>query len=159
MPPSEDPNGSGVGATEDDVSLLWLTKSSYTDAAVTLLETNRAAWGGGTIFYGPSLALNYDDPTKDSRTPDIIVTPTPGVVFTGSTAKQEEHGGFSHDDTNVMLLVSNPALQTRTVYAEVQTMQVAPTVLTLFGIDPSKLDGVRLEGTSSLPDLTFGGND
>jgi hypothetical protein len=47
MPPSEDPNGSGIGATEDDVSLLWLTDPSYTDAAVALLENNRAATGIG----------------------------------------------------------------------------------------------------------------
>ena len=53
MPPSEDPNGTGIGATEDDVSLLWLTNPSFTDAAVALLEANRAATGIGQIYYGP----------------------------------------------------------------------------------------------------------
>src|SRR5579863_915733 len=114
MPASEDPNGTGVGSTEDDVSLLWLTNPSYTDQAVDLLEANRTTWGGGQIFYGASLALNYNDPRKDPRTPDIIVTPTPGVTYTGSNTKQMEHGGFAHDDTNVMLLVSNPAISPRT---------------------------------------------
>jgi arylsulfatase A-like enzyme len=33
----------------------------------------------------------------------------------------------------------------------VQTAQVAPTVLKLLGIDPAKLDAVRIEGTESLP--------
>ena len=33
-------------------------------------------------------------PEGDPRTPDIIVTPNVGVVYTGSTKKQEEHGGF-----------------------------------------------------------------
>ncbi len=47
----------------------------------------------------------------DPRTPDIIVIPNVGVVYTGSLKKQSEHGGFAHDDTNVMLLVSNPAIQ------------------------------------------------
>ncbi|KAA6464875.1 alkaline phosphatase family protein [Acidobacteria bacterium AB60] len=159
MPPSEDPNGPGIGSTEDDVSLIWLTKPSYTDAAVKLLEANRTAWGGGAIFYGRSVALSYNDPTRDPRTPDIIVTPTPGVVYTGSSGKQEEHGGFAHDDTNVMLLVANPALKQRTVYSEVQTMQVAPTVMSVLGLDPNKLDGVRLEGTAGLPDLTWNGNE
>jgi hypothetical protein len=151
MPPSEDPNGTGVGATEDDVSLLWLTNSSYTDAAVALLEANRTTWGGGQIFYGPTLALNYNDPTKDPRTPDIIVTPTPGVTYTGSNTKQMEHGGFAHDDTNVMLLVSHPSFKARTVYTEVGTLQVAPSILTALCMDPGKLDGVRLEGTPALP--------
>jgi hypothetical protein len=160
MPPSEDPNGSGIGSTEDDVSLLWLTNTSYTQQALSLLENERTTWGGGTMFYGPSLALNYNmpglPPHGDPRTPDIIVTPTAGVVYTGSAKKQEEHGGFSHDDTNVMLLVSNPALGARTVYSEVGTLQIAPTILTSLGLDPAALDGVRKERTRALPDLSFG---
>ncbi|WP_348260741.1 alkaline phosphatase family protein [Telmatobacter sp. DSM 110680] len=163
MPPSEDPNASGIGSTEDDVSLLWLTNPSYTDAAVSLLEANRAATGIGQIYYGPSVALNYDTPgwapNGDPRTPDIIVTPNVGVTYTGSNKKLMEHGGFSHDDTNVMLLVSNPALVPHTVYSEVGTLQVAPSILKALGLDPSKLDGVRLEGTGVLPDLNLNFNE
>jgi len=159
MPPSEDPNGSGIGSTEDDVSLLWLTNPSYTDAAVTLLEANLKTIGAGQIFYGPSLALNYGTPglapNGDPRTPDIIVTPNIGVVYTGSSAKQEEHGGFAHDDTNVMLLLSNPEIHPGTVYSSVGTNQVAPTILRALGLDPQKLDGVRLEGTGVLPDVNL----
>jgi Type I phosphodiesterase / nucleotide pyrophosphatase len=155
MPPSEDPNGSGIGSTEDDVSLLWLTDPSYTDAAVTLLEGNlgASAIGAGQFYYGPSLALNYNDPNRDPRTPDIIVTPNVGVTYSGSHAKQAEHGGFAHDDTNVVLLVSNPDFDRRTVRAAVGTAQVAPTILKALGIDPSALDAVRIEGISALPDL------
>ena len=154
MPPSEDPNGSGIGSTEDDVSLLWLTNPSYTDAAVTLLEGNRASTGIGQIYYGASAALNYNlggFSPDDPRTPDIIVTPNVGVTYTGSNKKLMEHGGFAHDDTNVMLLVSNPAFRPKTVFSEVGTLQVAPTVLRALGLDPALLDGVRLEGTTALP--------
>ena len=66
-----------------------------------------------------------------------------------------EHGGFAHDDTNVMLLVSNPAFNSRTVYTSVGTNQVAPTILKALGLDPNYLDGVREEGTSALPDLNL----
>ncbi len=103
----------GVGPTEDDVSLLWLTDPTTLSAAVATLEANRNTAGIGQIYYGPSVALNYDvpglPPNGDPRTPDIIVTPNMGVTYTGSNKKLEEHGGFSHDDTNVMLLMSNPA--------------------------------------------------
>ena len=159
MPPSEDPNGSGIGATEDDVSLLWLTNPSYTDAAVALLESNLKTIGAGQIFYGPSVALNYNTPGLgpglDPRTPDIIVTPNVGVIYTGSAAKQEEHGGFAHDDTNVMLLVSHPSYKAHTVYSEVGTLQVAPSILKALGLDPRALDGVRMEGTGILPDVNL----
>jgi hypothetical protein len=155
IPDSESPLLSGIGPTEDDVSLLWLKSSSDTDASVALLEANASATGIalGQIYYGPSLTLNYNDPTVDPRTPDIIVTPNVGVTYSGSHAKQAEHGGFAHDDTNVVLLLSHPSFEPRTVRAEVGTAQVAPTILKALGMDPRALDAVRIEGTGVLPAL------
>jgi len=146
-------NPTGIGPTEDDVSLVWLTNSSDTLAAVQILEANASNAGIalGQIYYGPSLKLNYNDPTKDPRTPDIIVTPNVGVTYSGSTAKLAEHGGFSHDDTNVILLLSNPSYQAKTIREGVGTVQVAPTILQTLGINPTALSAVRAEGTSVLP--------
>jgi hypothetical protein len=160
LPFSESPlNSTGIGPTEDDISLLWLKDSSQTASAVATLEENGTKIGLGTIFYGPSLAINYNTPglppNGDPRTPDIIVTPNPGVVYTGSTAKQEEHGGFGHDDTNVMMLLSNPSFRPHTVYSDVSTAQVAPTILQALGLNPGSLQAVQLEGTSVLPDLNL----
>jgi len=153
IPDSESPLTSGIGPTEDDVSLLWLKNSSDSLPAVQLLEQNAGPTGIalGQFYYGPSLTLNYNDPTVDPRTPDIIVTPNVGVTYSGSHAKQAEHGGFAHDDTNVILLLSNPKFEARTVSAAVGTAQVAPTILQALGISPSKLDAVRIEGTGVLP--------
>ncbi len=159
LPFSESTNNpTGIGPTEDDVSLLWLASSANTDAAVAVIEANPSTTTGvglGQIYYGPSLALNFNNPTNDPRTPDIIVTPNVGVTYSGSTAKQEEHGGFSHDDTNVVLLLSFPTFQSRTVSAGVGTAQVAPTILRALGINPSALEAVRAEGTPVLPAVPF----
>ena len=147
-------NPTGIGPTEDDVSLVWLSSSFDTDAAVEILEANPSTTTGiglGQIYYGPSVFLNYNDPTTDPRTPDIIVTPNVGVTYSGSHAKQAEHGGFAHDDTNVILLLSKPNFKPRTVSASVGTAQVAPTILKALGINPSALDAVRAEGTAVLP--------
>ncbi len=92
----------------------------------------------------------------DPRTPDIIVLPNVGVVYTGSLKKQSEHGGFAWDDTNVMILVSNPEFERRTIHSFVETTQVAPTILKSLGLDPDDLDAVRKEGTPVLPGLDFG---
>jgi Type I phosphodiesterase / nucleotide pyrophosphatase len=151
LPLSESNNGPGPGTTEDDISLLWLKHSSDTNAAVGILEANAAKAGIGEIFYGNALSQNYGSPLTDPRTPDIIVQPNVGVVYTGSARKLAEHGGFAHDDTNVILLLSNPEFDGKTVHADVSTTQVAPTILKVLGIDPKKLDGVRLEGTPVLP--------
>jgi len=160
LPFSESPlNPTGVGSTEDDVSLLWLANSANTQTAVNTLETNVAQAGIGQIYYGPTLALNYNSPglppNGDPRTPDIIVAPNVGVTYTGSKTKLAEHGGFSHDDTNVILLLSNPAFAPRTVYSGVGINQVAPTILSALGLNPNSLDGVRLEGTSVLPEVNL----
>ena len=145
-----------IGATEDDVSLLWLSPGTSTLDAVSLLESSATAAGIGQILYGPSLELMFGTPGLpaqggDPRTPDIIVLPNTGVVYTGSTKKQAEHGGFAADDTNVMLLVSNPSIRARSVTSFVETTQVAPTVLKLLGLNPRSLDAVRVEGTPVLP--------
>lgn len=157
----------GLGPTEDDISQLWLTNSSDTLTAVGMLESNAAAAGIGQIFYGASLTTMFNAPGVpnspgpccrlreggDPRTPDIIVAPNVGVVYTGSARKQSEHGGFAHDDTNVMLLVSNPGLRARTYTSFVETAQVAPTILQILGLNPDELDAVRTEGTPVLPGL------
>ena len=92
-------------------------------------------------------------PNGDPRTPDIVVTPNIGVTYSGSTKKLAEHGGFSHDDTNVMMLLSNPSFSLKTVTSPVETTQIAPTILAALGLDPDKLIAVRVEGTQVLPGL------
>ncbi len=159
IPYSESPlNPTGIGATEDDVSVLWLKRGVSVSAAVKLLENNATAIGLGEIYYGPTLAINYNvgglEPGEDPRTPDIIVTPNVGVTYSGSTTMIGDHGGFAHDDTNVMLLVANPAFTAHTVSAVVATRQVAPTIVKVLGLNPAALDAVRAEGTPVLPEVT-----
>ncbi len=160
LPESESPsNPNGIGPTQDDISQLWLKNSSDTQAAVDILQQNAAAAGIGQIFYGASLQTMFNapglPPVGDPRTPDIIVQPNVGVIYTGSAKKLAEHGGFAQDDTNVMMLVSNPQFKPRTVTSFVETTQVAPTILKALRLDPRSLDAVKIEGTPVLPDLSF----
>jgi len=167
-----DPNN-GLGIAEDDISQLWLADSTKTGDAVTALENAATTIGLGQILYGGSLTTIFNPPGLptnpgpccflrpggDPRTPDIVVLPNVGVVYTGNLKKQSEHGGFAWDDTNVMLLVSNPHIEARTVHSFVETAQVAPTVLQILGLDPNKLDAVRKEGTPVLPGLSLEDED
>jgi len=161
-PPSQvlSPNGVGPGlpvaqADEDDVSLLWLTDQSQTAAAVATLNANENIFGQGEIFSGPSLTLQFNDPLTDSRTPDIIVAPNVGVVYTGGKKKVAEHGGFAYDDRNVLLIVSNPKYKAATFVDQVETRQIAPTIVKALGLDPNLLSAVKSEHTETLPGLPF----
>ena len=158
IPFSESPlNTTGIGATEDDVSVLWLKKGVNVETAVQLLESDATEIGTGEILYGPTLAPNYNvgglEPGEDSRSPDIIVTPNIGVTYSNSTSMIGDHGGFAHDDTNVMLLVANPGFAAQTVSAETATIQVAPTILSALGLNPAALQAVQMEGTPVLAEV------
>ena len=163
-PPSQIVSPVGVGpglpvaqADEDDISMLWLTDQSQTANAVATLAvaSNEDLFGQGEIFAGPSLTLQFNNPLTDSRVPDIIVAPNVGVIYTGGTAKVSEHGGFAYDDRNVLLIVSNPKYKASTFNDQVETRQIAPTILKALGLDPSLLSAVRSEHTETLPGLPF----
>jgi hypothetical protein len=158
--PSEVLTGAGIGvaqALEDDISVLWLAQSdpATTISAVGTLEANAAKIGanGGEIYSGALLDRLFNDPATDPRTPNIIVQPNIGVVYTGGGKKVAEHGGFAFDDTNVMMLVANPAIEPVTISSPVETAQIAPTILAVLGLDPGGLVAVQKEGTQVLPGL------
>ena len=164
LPPSESNAGGQIGPTEDDISLLWLKKSCDATAEAQTLETQSPASsnvaGIGQIFYGSAVQQVFDvpgiPPNGDSRTPDIIVTPNVGVTYSGSTAKQAEHGGFSHDDTNVVIMFSNPSFKPKTFSTPVETAQVAPSILHVLGLSSQSLQSVRMEGAQVLPGIPSG---
>ena len=87
-----------------------------------MLEANAKEAGIGQIFYGASLTTMFNAPGVPTVPGPCCQLRTGGdparpisswrrtsVSFTPASAKkQSEHGGFAHDDTNVMLLVSTP---------------------------------------------------
>lgn len=142
---------------DDDIALIWLADQSQTDAVATYLNANARALFIDEVMAGHEIELKFNSPLKDNATPDILVQPVYGTIYTGSTAKNAEHGGFSFGDTNVGLIVSNPGIDRRTVKTPVATSQVAASILKALGIDPEGLGAVRKEGTGVLPFLFDGG--
>ncbi|MBR0800385.1 alkaline phosphatase family protein [Bradyrhizobium jicamae] len=138
---------------DDDIALIWLQDQSQAKAAIDYLNTNAKALFIDEVIGGDELKLKFNDPAQDSRTPDIIVQPVYGTIYTSSTKKNAEHGGFSFGDTNVALIVSNPVLPAVTLKTPVATSQVAPTILRALNIEPEALNSVRVERTAVLPGL------
>jgi hypothetical protein len=153
---------------DDDVALVWLTNQGQTSTAVDALLADRA--GANTartrsVLAGRALAARYNSPLRDPRTPDLIVSPIPGTIYSKSGAKVAEHGGFAPDDTHVALIVVDGARLAgaarshghdvhgvgHTIWARVETRQVAPTILVALGLDPRLLDSVRIEHDRALP--------
>jgi predicted AlkP superfamily pyrophosphatase or phosphodiesterase len=138
---------------DDDIALIWMPsgQQEQTQAVANYLNLHAKELFIEEVMSGNELTLKFNDPQVDSRTPDILVQPIYGTIYTTSQAKNAEHGGFSFADTNVGLIVSNPSFQPRVVKSPVATSQVAATILSALGIDPSHLQAVRNEGTKVLP--------
>jgi hypothetical protein len=155
--PGFSPNGFEIC---DDEALVWLspdkqqgrdpaTHEKYYDEAKAYIEANASQLQIQQLLDRKDLKKLYRDPFKDSRTPDFIAITNHGVICTGGS-KLAEHGGFSNDDRNVLLLLSSRHLRPATVDGRVYTTQIAPTILFALGLDPSQLDAVRKEHTDVL---------
>jgi hypothetical protein len=138
---------------DDDIALIWLQNQNQAQMVADYLNANAKALFIDEVLAGKALRLKFNNPATDSRTPDIIVQPQYGTIYTGSGKKNAEHGGFSFGDTNVGLIVSNPEFNKRVIKTPVLTSQVAPTILRALDIDPSELNSVRVEHTVQLPGL------
>jgi hypothetical protein len=138
---------------DDDIALIWLQDQSQTAAVAAYLNANAVPLFIEEVMAGNELKLKFKDPNTDSRTPDIIVQPIYGTIYTTSTAKIAEHGGFSFADTNVGLIVSNSKWQGKIVKTPAATSQVAPTILQYLGLEPDDLKSVQIEHTDVLPGL------
>lgn len=141
-------------STGDDIFMFWLRDQSKTAEAVKALEAIQTQAHIRRILSGTALKIKFDDPAKDPRTPDIIVEPNLGVIYTKpSNPTIAEHGGFSDEDTHVPILIANPRFEAREVPVAVQTSQLAPTIVKLLGLDPQALKAVRIDKTQVLPGL------
>ena len=168
--------GDNAAGSRDDAFPLWLNDRS--DAATDFVKdylddhsatgntyntTNPALAGPlrtlkhsglRAIYTGADAARYFGTPLGDPRHPDVWGVVQQGVVYTGKTAKIAEHGGAAPDDRHVALLVYAPSADGGAVRTgDVETTQIAPTILSLLGLDPQALQAVRIEGTKVLPGL------
>jgi hypothetical protein len=151
--------------TDDDGMLLWLNDRSqtatdfartfllnYNDSSASVDGKPVVSAGLQTIYAGSGAAAFIGVPQSDSRVPDVIGIAQHGVVYTSHKAKIAEHGGDDIQDRNVPILVVAPGgAHGKTNSSPVETTQIAPTILSLLGLDPSQLLAVQSEGTQVLP--------
>ena len=109
--------------------------------------------GLAQIYAGHEAANFFGVLYSDPRYPDVFGRVQVGTVYTGGT-KIAEHGGDNPGDRDVPLVVYSPgSVRPGSSDQWVETTQVAPTILTLLGLDPSQLQAVGQEGTQVLPGI------
>lgn len=135
---------------------LWSTTSPanlVTDPKGTHSATVAHA-GLASISVGAEADKVLGAPVDDTHAPDVLGIVQPGVVYTGGVKKIAEHGGASADDLHVALVTWGAGVRSGEVVSQqVSTTSIAPTTLSLLGLNPNKLDGVRIDGTPVLPGL------
>ena len=161
-----------VFSTDDDVMLWWLSNRSQAaaDFVQHYLLTHSAAGnnigaspvtvpasGLAKVYAGSSSAAYFGVPASDPRHPDIFGIVQHGVVYTGGQSKIAEHGGAGFQDRNVPILVDVPGLRHGgEINTQVETTQIAPTILRLLGLSPQALQAVQIEHTQALPGVPGG---
>ena len=156
----------GVGEADDDGLLWWLSDRSQAaaDFVKNYLWTHTAPavnYAGHTItvqhsglreiFAGQQSAQFFGVSTSDPHHPDVFGIAQVGTTYTTGT-KIAEHGGDNPGDRDVPLIVYVPGtVQPGQISKGVETTQVAPTILTLLGLNPRDLQAVQIEHTRVLP--------
>jgi hypothetical protein len=159
-----------VAAGTDDDAIMWYL-SDRSKAAVRYVRQylwshtatgNTAAGGSRTLahsgltklYAGRSAARYFGVPVSEPNHPDVWGVVQVGVVYTGGKGKIAEHGGANPADRNVPLVVYAPgAVRSEVSHHGVETTQIAPTIMTLLGLNPDRLQAVRIEGTDALPGI------
>jgi hypothetical protein len=158
-----------IFSSDDDGMLLWLSDRSQTAANFVkrYLLTHSASGndingnpitvsssGLTKVYAGAQSAAFFGVPNSDPRHPDVLGIAQHGIVYTGGMSKIAEHGGNDPQDRNVPILVVLPGQTSgTTISTPVETTQIAPTILTLLGLDPSQLQAVQIEHTQVLPGI------
>ena len=156
-------------AVDDDGMLMWLNDRSQaagdfakvfllghsgTGTNVTGASKPYTQSGLTTVYDGAAAATYFGIPSADTvgmaRVPDLLGIAQVGTVYTGGTKKIAEHGGANPDDLAVPLLVSGPMIKPSVQSAPVETTQIAPTILSVLGLDPGALQAVQMEHTAVL---------
>jgi len=157
-----------VQQADDDGLLWWLSDRSQaaTDFVKNYLWTHTAPavnYAGHTItvrhsglreiFAGHQSAHFFGVPYSDPHHPDVFGIAQVGTIYTTGT-KIAEHGGDNPGDRDVPLIVYAPGtVQPGQSSRWVETTQVAPTILTLLGLNPQDLQAVQIEHTRVLPGI------
>ncbi len=155
-------------AVDDDGWLMWTNDRSEaaTSFAKSFLLNHSgvgndingnpkpyASSGLSTVYAGGAAAEFVGVPAGDARVPDVIGIAQYGTVYTGGHGKIAEHGGDNPQDRDVPIIVSGAGVDNEggVVDASVETTQIAPTILSLLGLNPGSLQAVQAEHTRVLP--------
>ncbi|SEM61941.1 alkaline phosphatase family protein [Streptacidiphilus jiangxiensis] len=108
--------------------------------------------GLAQIWAGAAAAHFFGVPVNNGHYPDVFGEVQQGIVYAKPT-KLAEHGGMNTGDRHVLMIVDGPGIPAQVESASVETTQVAPTILSVLGLNPHELTAVKVEHTKVLPGL------
>lgn len=108
--------------------------------------------GLAQIWAGADAAAFFGVAVDNGHYPDVFGKVQEGVVYS-KPSKLAEHGGMNVGDRHVLMVVNGPGIRAQVNSQPVETTQVAPTILSILGLNPNKLTAVQAEGTAVLPRL------
>lgn len=156
-----------VAGTDDDLRQSYLSDNSQAacDFVKNYLRNHTAQGfdvndkpvtvqhsGLAQIWAGAAAAKFFGVSVGNGHYPDVFGKVQEGIVYSKPT-KLAEYGGMNPGDRHVLMVVNGPGIRTQVESSSVETTQVAPTILSLLGLNPAALTAVKVEGTRGLPGL------
>jgi hypothetical protein len=136
-----------------DFAQQYLASHSAAGTAASGARTSVPASGTGQIYAGAAAAAYFGVTATDSRHPDVFATTQAGVVYNAGRDQIAGTGGGDSQDLNVPLILLDPAATPGSVRTPVSTTQIAPTILSILGLNPQDLTAVQADHTQVLPGL------
>jgi len=154
---------------DDDAMLWWLSDRSqaaadfaknfllnYSGTGNDINGKPKAVTTSGlkAVYAGQAAATYFGASHADPRVPDLVGVSQVGTVYTGGKKKIAEHGGANPADRDVPIVVSGAGVDADGRHydaAPVLTTQIAPTILSLLGLDTDKLQAVSEYHVRDLP--------
>jgi hypothetical protein len=134
-----------------DIAMMWLSDQSKAQEVAKAFSDHAQSLGIQRVITVPALALTLNSPAKDSRMPDVVLVPQPGVLWGGN--ELAGYGGMNDEDTHVALLISGAQLPGRFDPTLVPTTQLAPMLLRALGMEKFDLQALHLEHSPALPGI------
>lgn len=149
----KDSPGEAVHVTSEGVVMIWLRHPEAAERVAQAYAAKSATLGIDEIYTPDRLKLYLEPEGASPRSPDLVLLPQTGVIWSADKNAVASRAGLHDDDTHVALLVSGAQLTGRTDPTPVPTSQTPAMLLRALGMEKLDLPALHREHSPALPGI------
>jgi len=147
------PESTAVYSSSEGVVMIWLRDPKAADRVARDYAAKARTLGIDEIYTSGRLKLFLEPERSSPRSPDVLLLPQAGVIWSKDDNAIAARSGLRDDDTHVALLVSGAQLTGRTDPTPVPTSQTPAMILRALGMEKLDLPALHREHSPALPGI------